>query len=524
MPSHRLVELYAHRVGVIADARVTLSPGFTAITGETGAGKTLLLGALSLCLGGDGPTGREDGLRAVAVFERSDGSEVALARESSGGRLRASVDGVPSSAEALRLLARDLVVVHGQHDSLRLRQRAAVLEVIDRFGQVEVGELEMTRRRRREVDEERAMLGGDAASRLREVDLLDFQLSEIAEARLTGPEELDEVLAELTRLTELADAQADLSNVLEELEGDGADGLLGRLAQIQARIPRGEATAAPAGVMRDALAAWREAVADLASLADPEALDRARMAELEARAGLLRDLARKHGGSLEAVLRREQEMSARRGALAAAESRLQELDSEAVSLDAREGSLAAAVREARDEAAQRLSAAVAVHLPRVALAGARLRFEVGGEDGSHARVVFAANPGQPEGPLDEAASGGELSRVLLAISLETLDADQVVVFDEIDAGVGGETAQQIGECLAELGRRQQVLAVTHLASVAARADHHLLIDKELRDGVTTTRLRVLEGEERVAEVARMLAGARAADQSLALAAAMIEGS
>jgi len=137
-------------------------------------------------------------------------------------------------------------------------------------------------------------------------------------------------------------------------------------------------------------------------------------------------------------------------------------------------------------------------------------------------VLFSANPGRPAGPLELLASGGELSRVLLALSLETVSDGVVAVFDEVDAGVGGQVAQQIGQCLAELGRTQQVLAVTHLASVAARADRHFVIEKHVRDGATNTEVRRVEGEERVREIARMLAGSAAADESRALAVRMLE--
>ncbi|HQU00531.1 MAG TPA: hypothetical protein PLG60_08510, partial [Acidimicrobiales bacterium] len=159
-------------------------------------------------------------------------------------------------------------------------------------------------------------------------------------------------------------------------------------------------------------------------------------------------------------------------------------------------------------------------LPRVALPNASVRFVAAGDDGSDAQILFSANPGQPEGPLATLASGGELSRVLLAISLETAHSDVVAVFDEIDAGIGGQVAQQIGECLAELATRQQVLAVTHLASVASRANHHFVVDKSIVNGVTSTTVRKLTAEERVNEIARMLSGSQT-DESRALATQLL---
>jgi DNA repair protein RecN (Recombination protein N) len=176
----------------------------------------------------------------------------------------------------------------------------------------------------------------------------------------------------------------------------------------------------------------------------------------------------------------------------------------------------------RVAAASSLSAAVASQLPRVALAHAELRFVVAGEDGADAQILFTPNPGQPEGPLAALASGGELSRVLLALSLESADADVVAVFDEVDAGVGGQVAQQIGECLRELGQHQQVLAVTHLATVAAKADHHFVIEKRFESDDVFTSVRALSGEARVNEIARMLAGDEITVESRALAQQMLE--
>jgi DNA repair protein RecN (Recombination protein N) len=158
----------------------------------------------------------------------------------------------------------------------------------------------------------------------------------------------------------------------------------------------------------------------------------------------------------------------------------------------------------------------------VALANASLRFEALGLDGSDVRIFFRANPGLAEGALQDLASGGELSRVLLALSLETVHDDVVAVFDEVDAGVGGQVAQQIGDCLRELGLKQQVLAVTHLASVAAKADHHYVIDKTVSSGTTTTSVRKVQGDERVSEIARMLAGDEMTVESHALAQRLLE--
>ena len=526
MPKAQLVELYARGLGVIEDARIEFGPGFNVLTGETGAGKTLLLGALELCLGGEAASSRyalTPTTRAVALFSRDDGTEVVLARESSvSGRLRASVDAAPSSAEVLRQVAAGVIVIHGQHDSLSLRSRQEILRIIDLAGGIDVSELEDVRRGAAELRGRRDTLGGDAAARERERDFLLFQLRELRAAEITDAAELEVTLEELTRLSSLRDAQDGLLGVIEELDGDHEGAVLTQWAQSLQRLPR----AAGVDDIRDALVRIlddaRANVHELRARAQPDQFDPERIAELDARASLLSLVARKYGGTVGAAIARRDEISQQLEDLADAHDVLRDIDERLEALARRETSLAAAARRERERASEELTRRVNAQLPRVALAHATLRFEALGEDGSDARLLFSPNPGWPEGPLQALASGGELSRVLLALSLETAHDDVVAVFDEVDAGVSGQVAQQIGECLREVGLSQQVIAVTHLASVAAKAAHHFVIEKSVDDGTTTTRVRPVTGEERVREVARMLAGDAISDEADALARILLE--
>ena len=526
MPRTSLVELYAHGLGVLDDVRVEFGPGFNVLTGETGAGKTLLLDALDLCLGGDGATSRQavhSDMRASAVFVGADGVETVLARDRvSGGRMRSTRDGAATSAEALRLLAGELIVIHGQHDSLKLRSRAEVLKIVDASGGVSTEELDAVRRALHLARARRDGLGGEGPQREREMEFLEYQIAELEAAKILSGDELTNTLDLLARMSELRDAQSALAQIVEELDGDAESVLLNRLAALIERIPSGGPFEAPREALRGALAQARDGGHELARLADPDAVDDGAIAALNERAQALAQVARKYGGTLDAALallddlRRQRNDRRDEGALAAA------LDEEMVALAQRECELAAVARLERRDAAERLTAAVAAQLPRVALANATLRVEVDGDDGSEVQILFSANPGFDPGPLQALASGGELSRVLLALSLETVHDDVVAVFDEVDAGIGGQVAQQIGDCLRELGQRQQVLAVTHLASVAAKADHHYVIDKSVHRGATTTTIRALSGEQRVFEIARMLAGDESSDESRALAQRLLE--
>lgn len=525
MPRAQLLELYAHGLGVIEDARLEFGPGFNVVTGETGAGKTLLLGALGLSLGLDAGVSRYalgPDTRAAALFS-VDGEERLFSRESSGsGRLRSSMNGAPSSAEALRTMAREVIVIHGQHDSLALRNPGEVVRLIDTVGGVDTSALESIRERLRAARRQRDTFGGDAGARERELEFLDFQLSELEAARLDSPDELDAVLAELTRLSALRDGQAALEEVRELFDAEGDDAVLVRFAHALSRLPADAAYDGVRAVLNGALVQAREALHDLAALANPDAFDPSVIDALNERARVLQQVARKYGGSLAAAIDTRERLAAEVIRLRHADAALSALDQEIQNLEHDHDALEAQVRARREDAAAALTTAVARQLERVALAHAALRVVVAGPDGSDAQILFTPNPGQPEGPLGALASGGELSRVLLALSLETVGQGVVAVFDEIDAGLGGQVAQQIGECLAEVGRRQQVLAVTHLASVAARAHHHFVIEKRVAHGATTTSVKEVTGEERVDEIARMLAGDASRAESRALALQMLE--
>jgi DNA repair protein RecN (Recombination protein N) len=527
MPKAQLVELYAQSLGVIDEARLEFGAGFNVLTGETGAGKTLLLGALALALGDDSGVSRHaivDETRAVALFTR-DTEELVLSRDvTAAGRLRSSVNGAPSSAEAQRVLAEELVVIHGQHDSLALRRKGEALRLVDEFGQVDVGELNEVRRLMSEARRLRDDVGGDLESREREMDFVQFQLKELEGASIVSSSELVETLDELTRLTTLRDGEAALGDALREFDGDGDEAVLQRFAEALSQLPDGEAYDGPRQNLRDALVQAREAVHELTSLGDPDAFDPQRLGVLEERAAVLQQIARKYGGTLELALSTQSELQKRLEQLTQSEARRGGLDQELLDLEAREKLLAEKARRDREVASDALTRAIATQLSRVALENATLRFVADGDDGSDVQILFAPNPGLGEGPLSMLASGGELSRVLLAISLETANRDVVAIFDEIDAGLGGQVAQQIGECLAEVGRHQQVLAITHLASVAAKADHHFVIEKTVRDGVTRTVVHSLSRDQRVLEIARMLAGDERTDESRALAQQLLENS
>lgn len=525
MPKVLLREIYAKSLGVIDEAHLDVSSGFTVVTGETGAGKTLLLGALQLSLGLESPGGRlglREDSRAVSIFE-SDGQEFALQREvGSSGRLRSLLNGVPSSTDTLRSLADSFIAIHGQHDSLSLKSRSEVLRHIDRHGDVDVEPLRLVRERLRELRMRQSTTGGDVTVRQRELELVEYQIEEIEAAKLTTENELDQIFDELTRVTALRDGQSQLMAVLRDLDDEGGAGLLDSFARVIDYLPKESTYDDVRQMLSSALETAREATHELVSLSDSDAFDSTIFAELETRAEQLQRLVRKYGGSLPAVFTTHNELLQRRSKLMDDSREASEIQKEISELERREADCANNVLHLRQKSALQLSTAVGAQLSRVALANAVLQYEVDGPDGSMAQILFTANSGAAPGPLATLASGGELSRVLLAISLETSSDDVVAVFDEIDAGLGGQTAQQIGECLHELSRRQQVLAVTHLASVAARADTHYVVEKSDQQGRTHATVRLVTGNDRISEIARMLSGS-VTPESRALAERLLDG-
>ncbi len=296
MPKAQLVELHARGLGVIEDAHIECGAGFNVLTGETGAGKTLLLGALELCLGGEAASSRyavTPATRAVALFTRDDGTERVRARASwASGRLRATGDARPSSAEILRQVAAGVIVIHGQHDSLSLRSRQEILRIIDAAGAIDVSELESARRQITELGGQRDTLGGDAASRDRERDYLLFQLRELRAAEIDDAGELERTLDELTRLSALRDAQSDLLSVIDDLDGDHEGAVLTRWARALQRLPRGTGVDDLRDALGHVLADARANVHELTARAQPDQFEPERIAELEARATTLSLIAR----------------------------------------------------------------------------------------------------------------------------------------------------------------------------------------------------------------------------------------
>lgn len=548
-----LRELHIRNFVLLADVRVEFGPGLNVLTGETGAGKSILVDALGVALGQRASTdvvrtGAEEA-RVTALFDvygvpeigawldslglGVEGGQIVLAREV-GGRGRAYVNGAPAAVSTLRQIGEALVEIHGQHEGQRLLEPSSHLEALDAFG----GEAVMERRQRvadlvRRWSELRAALRaletGDR-ERAQRVDLLRFQVAEI-DAAGVRPGEVEELRAARTRLVHAERLREAVGRAYEALYGsDGAavDALGRAVASLE------QATAWDSELRE--LAATVEGLREGASEAAREvrrALDRieadpARLEEVEARLAALHSLMRKYGDSVEEVLAYRARAAVECDTLEVADARREEMTREVGALEIRLAEEALHLSGVRTETAKRMEKAVLAHLRELGMPA--VRFEVSLErladpqgiavDGTvvgisrsgidRVEFLLAANPGEPPRPLRRVASGGELSRVLLAVrsALAGTDPPSVMIFDEIDAGVGGRTGHVIGEKLRALASRSQVLCVTHLPQIATFADHHFSIRKATDRASTRALVERLEGEARVEEVARMLGGPR----------------
>ncbi len=548
-----LNELRVENLLLIERAELRLAPGLNVLTGETGAGKTVLAHALDLLLGGRARSGIVRPRAAEAwvegAFELSatlreelgerlpeDAEELVLARRvSAEGRTRAYVNGRAAGAAELRDVGARLLSFYGQHEHRKLTLASAQLDVLDGF----CGPAQAQRRaayaaawsRAREARGALEELRARAGARERELDLLLFELDEI-ESAAPDEDEAAELAAERDRLRHLeglrAAALAGAEAVSPESGGPGAAALLAGAAReldtlegVDARLD------GLAERVRAALLELEDVGASLRSYEQEVEGAPGRLEEVEERLSILDRLRRKHGGTIAAVLEHAERCRARRDDLAGAEEAIGEAEAALAAAEGELSGLASALGDARREAAPRLARAVRERLGELAMEGASFEVslaerEAPGLAGAESvEFLIAPNPGVPAAPLREIASGGELSRVMLALTGVAAEnaspaagasskrgdppaESPLLVFDEIDAGIGGHTARAVGERLRALARGRRVLCITHLPQVASLADRHFRIEKDIAAEPARATVEELDGAAVVAELVRML--------------------
>ena len=510
-----LLELAVRDLGVIAELTLVLPSGTIAVTGETGAGKTLVVTAIELLVGGraDSSVVRPGATeaRVEGRFLTTDGEEVVLARViPAEGRSRAYVDGRLAQVSALAEHGVALVDLHGQHAHQSLLAPATQREALDRFAGVDLEPLHAARRRVAAVDAALAALGGDPRARARALDLLRHQVAELERARLQGPDE-DEALAGEEDL--LADAvahqaAAGLAHEALAAETGAVDGVRTALAAVAGRAPFATAE----DRLRSLAAELDDVAAEVRSVGEDITDDPERIEAVRQRRALLHDLRRKYGATLAEVAAFAEGAQRELADLESHDQRAAALDVKRTAAVEAERAEAAVIGAARRAAAPAMAAAVEANLAELAMPRAIVELEVGAEDpGDDVSFLLGANPGERTLPLAKVASGGELARAMLALRLVLLDREggegsRTLVFDEVDAGVGGAAALAIGRSLASLGTHHQVLVVTHLPQVAAFADAQVRVTKEVTGGRTVAAVAELDEGDRVIELSRMLSG------------------
>ena len=505
-----LEELRIQNLGVIEELSLVLPNGSIAVTGETGAGKTMVVGAIQLLMGGRAePDMVRIGAEQAVVegrFVDRDGHEVVVKRVlPASGRSRAYLDGSLATATSLQERIGPLVDLHGQHAQQSILQRPVTQRhALDRFAGIDRSQLRDARADVAAIDAALGDLGGDHTERARQIDLLRYQLDEVRTAAIASPDEAETLQTKEALLANAFDHQVAAGQVADLLGADGpAAEALGNAA---AALPDD----GPFTDISSRLNALQAELTDLAASArtigeqvvdDPEARQAVRQ-----RLQMLVELRRKYGPTLTDVLAYADGLQAQLDQLESHEDRVASLTERRVLAVEHLESVSKKVFAARSKARKPLATAIEAELSTLAMPNASVGVTVEGEAGDDVAILLAPNPGLPQLPVGKNASGGELSRTMLALRLVLAGGPPIKVFDEVDAGIGGETARAVGKALAALADSGQIFVVTHLAQVASFAGHHIVIDKSTSKGTTTSQARILTADERVVEVSRMLSG------------------
>ena len=539
-----LTTLRIKNLALVADLTLELRPGLNIITGETGAGKSILIGALTLVLGerADRTLIRSgaDSCSVEAVFEVGklrvplkefldenglepceDGQLVLKRAFTAAGSNRQFVNGSPTTLQTLGAIGEWLVDIHGPHDHQSLLHPARQLAILDAFGKLQAqreGFAEMVRRRSA-LDTEKAALVVDEKTYAQQLDLLRFQVREITEAKLQPGEEA-QVEQDYQRASNSAKLMELSQTALDQLDGEESSLLsqAGALGRTLHELLRVDASAGPITAAHEqAVTALREVQAELSRYADHMDVDAERLGELEERLNLLHTLRRKYGASVAEVIAFGDDAQRKLASLEARDEDLARINAQLKKIDGELLQVGRELSAARRKLIPQLSKAAVKQLAAlgfkqshfdVAISTAPDLSRVSSSGLDEIEFQFAPNVGEPARPLRAIASSGEMARVMLALKtvLAAEDEIPVLVFDEVDANVGGETAHAVGEKMKQIARQRQVLCITHLAPVAAMADAHFVVAKEVKSGRTTTEITLLDGRERVTELARMLGG------------------
>jgi DNA repair protein RecN (Recombination protein N) len=528
-----LRELGIKNLAIIDDLRVRFESGFNVLTGETGAGKSIIVDSLGLALGGRAQSDliRSGEKEAVvqAYFETEgvtelpdigiDVSDGLILRRSisATGKSRAYINDTMVSLQSLAEAGKSLVDIHGQHEHQRLMSVDWHMLLIDSYGKLEDDrkKIGFLYKELQVLKKEGTDLKQKVKERAHRIDLLRFQISEIDAASLRPGEkealtEERTILLNLSRLNELTETAY---SMIYGSEGSCIERLSSVIAKVREMSSIDHSVSGILNMLESTLPAIEDAAISLRGYKDRYDLEPERLAEIEERLELIKKLEKKYGESIETILRYREEADKELKGIELTDERLDSIEAKLKGKEEMLLGAALSLSEKRKKVAKKIEALVKHELKELAFSNAEFLIDIRQEDPSpygldKVEFLFSANPGEPPRPLAKIASGGELSRVMLALKtiLADFDSIPVLIFDEVDAGIGGKTAENVGKKLKMISTKHQVLCTTHLPQIASKGDSHLKIEKGQKNDRVYVEVRELKGRERIDEIARMLSG------------------
>lgn len=540
-----LTHLHVKNLALIREAEIDFTEGLNILTGETGAGKSIVIGSVSLALGGKVSRemvrpGADYGLaELVFLVNREKQKEkllelgitpeedqVIISRKISDGRSINKINGETVTLSQLRETASLLIDVHGQHEHQSLLQKKKHLEILDEFAKEELGPVKEKlagafqnwKKLKKQLQEAQM----DEESRLREISLLEFETDEIGKAELVPgeDEELERRYRRMTNARKLMEAAGSAYALTGYEEESGAGAVIGRaVRELQSAVSFDEELSGLASLLSDVDGLLNDFNREMSDYLTSLEFDEKEFSETEERLNLLNYLKSRYGHTLEEILAYQEKQEQRLAALQDYDRYLQDLEARLKKAEEELQDLCAEASGIRQRYGKMLCEKIKEHL--IDLNFLNVEFEMAFEElpeytaqgKDSAEFLISTNPGEPLRPLMKIASGGELSRIMLAIKTVLADRDEIdtVIFDEIDVGISGRTAQKVSEKMMLIGRTRQVICITHLAQIAAMADSHYRIEKQVEEGETRTQIRRLSEKESIEELARILGGAEITD-------------
>ena len=540
-----LTHLHVKNLALIREAEIDFTEGLNILTGETGAGKSIVIGSVSLALGGKVSRemvrpGADYGLaELVFLVNREKQKEkllelgitpeedqVIISRKISDGRSINKINGETVTLSQLRETASLLIDVHGQHEHQSLLQKKKHLEILDEFAKEELGPVKEKlagafqnwKKMKKQLQEAQM----DEESRLREISLLEFETDEIGKAELVPgeDEELERRYRRMTNARKLMEAAGSAYALTGYEEESGAGAVIGRaVRELQSAASFDEELSGLASLLSDVDGLLNDFNREMSDYLTSLEFDEKEFSETEERLNLLNYLKSRYGHTLEEILAYQEKQEQRLAALQDYDRYLQDLEAQLKKAEEELQDLCAEASGIRQRYGKMLCEKIKEHL--IDLNFLNVEFEMAFEElpeytaqgKDSAEFLISTNPGEPLRPLMKIASGGELSRIMLAIKTVLADRDEIdtVIFDEIDVGISGRTAQKVSEKMMLIGRTRQVICITHLAQIAAMADSHYRIEKQVEEGETRTQIRRLSEKESIEELARILGGAEITD-------------